>query len=70
MIVTVCKECNERYVGCHGKREDGSWRCQRWGEAQEEKAEERRRTQGEKIQKALMERYARENRFRVMKRKK
>lgn len=70
MIVTVCKECNERYVGCHGKREDGSWRCQRWGEAQEEKAEERLRTKDEKIKKALMERYTRENRFRVMKRKK
>lgn len=54
-------------MGCHGKREDGSWRCQRWGEAQEKKAKELRRTERTRMQTAVMERYTRENRYRFAK---
>lgn len=50
-----------------GRREDGSWRCQRWGEAQEKKAEELRRTERDRMQTAVMERYTRENRYRFTK---
>lgn len=54
-------------MGCHGKQEDGSWRCPRWGEAQEKKAEELRRTERDRMQTAVMERYTRENRYRFTK---
>lgn len=72
MTGSVCKGCKERFVGCHGKREDGSWRCPRWrcprwGEAQEKKDEELRRTERDRMQTAVMERYTRENRYRFTK---
>lgn len=67
MAESVCKGCGERFVGCHGKREDGSWRCPRWGEAQERKAEELRRTERTRMQTAVMERYTRESRNRFTK---
>lgn len=38
----VCKGCQERYIGCHGKNEDGGWKCKRWGEEQERKASQQR----------------------------
>lgn len=31
-----CLNCEERRVGCHGKNEDGQWRCEAWGRHQEE----------------------------------
>ena len=31
----VCKDCGKRFLGCHGKYPDGTWRCPDWGEAQE-----------------------------------
>ena len=67
MTGSVCKGCQERFVGCHGKREDGSWCCPLWGEAQEKKAEELRRTERDRMQTAVMERYTRENRYRFTK---
>lgn len=67
MTGSVCKGCKERFVGCHGKREDGSWCCPRRGEAQEKKAEELRRTERDRMQTAVMERYTRENRYRFTK---
>lgn len=33
-----CKEClgcRRRFIGCHGRNKDGSWRCGDWGKAQE-----------------------------------
>lgn len=31
----VCKDCGKRFLGCHGKHPDGTWRCPDWGETQE-----------------------------------
>lgn len=47
-----CLRCAERYIGCHGKNEDGSYRCGRYAAAEAAKAEERaeldaRRRKGE-----------------------
>lgn len=30
-----CLNCEERYIGCHGKNEDGTWRCKEYGKAYE-----------------------------------
>lgn len=31
-----CHKCTDkRFVGCHGKNEDGTWRCKEYGEAYE-----------------------------------
>lgn len=47
-----CLHCAERCIGCHGKNEDGSYRCGRYAAAEAAKAEERaeldaRRRKGE-----------------------
>lgn len=40
----ACKGCTMRTVGCHGKNQDGTWKCRYWGEEQEAKAAERQET--------------------------
>ena len=40
----ACKGCTMRAVGCHGKNQDGTWKCRYWGEEQEAKAAERQET--------------------------
>ena len=30
-----CKGCKTRYLGCHGKDEEGNWRCKEWAKQQE-----------------------------------
>lgn len=30
-----CYGCQRRFLGCHGKNKDGSWRCETWGRSQE-----------------------------------
>ena len=31
-----CHKCTDkRFIGCHGKNEDGTWRCKEYGEAYE-----------------------------------
>lgn len=30
-----CRGCESRFIGCHGRNADGSWRCEAWGKAQE-----------------------------------
>ena len=37
----VCLGCEKRHVGCHGKDEQGRWRCPDW--AREQAANEARR---------------------------
>ena len=35
-----CRDCSRRAIGCHGKNEDGTWRCEdhrKWQAAQAEK---------------------------------
>jgi len=36
-----CYKCQERTTICHGKNEDGTYRCKRWKEEQEEKNKKR-----------------------------
>lgn len=31
-----CLDCPDRNAGCHGKAEDGAWRCSRWAAYQAE----------------------------------
>lgn len=38
-----CLNCAERYIGCHGRNEDGSYRCGKNAVAEEAKAEEQAR---------------------------
>ena len=43
--VPPCKDCAARYVGCHGRREDGRPRCEAYGEYEATKAAEDARRQ-------------------------
>ena len=36
-----CLNCAERYIGCHGRNEDGSYRCGKYAEVEAARAEER-----------------------------
>lgn len=36
-----CLHCTERYVGCHGRNDDGSYRCGKYAEVEAARAEER-----------------------------
>lgn len=36
-----CLNCAERYIGCHGRNEDGSYRCGKYAEVEATRAEER-----------------------------
>lgn len=38
-----CLGCEERYLGCHAQREDGSYLCERFGAWQRQKQELDRR---------------------------
>ena len=38
-----CLHCAERCIGCHGKNEDGSYRCGRFAAAEAARAEEQAR---------------------------
>lgn len=64
-----CKDCRERYVGCHGKMKDGTWRCEAWGRWQEEQAVDRERSAAERFQRQVQRDYICESkeRFRRMK---
>ena len=35
--MACCHGCRTRVLGCHGKNEDGSWKCEDWGKEQEAK---------------------------------
>lgn len=41
MKKNVCWGCTERKIGCHGKDEEGNWRCRDWGKEQDGKEAER-----------------------------
>lgn len=36
-----CLNCAERYIGCRGRNEDGSYRCGKYAEVEAARAEER-----------------------------
>lgn len=33
--MACCWGCRKRSIGCHGKNEDGTWKCKDWGKEQE-----------------------------------
>ena len=64
-----CKDCRERYIGCHGRKPDGTWRCEAWGRWQEEQTVDRERSAGERFRAEIRRDYISESkeRFRRMK---
>ena len=56
-----CHKCTDkRFIGCHGKNEDGTWRCKEYGEAYEKADADYRAYQNSA--EAIMERYDRDGR--------
>ena len=45
----VCFGCEERRVGCHGKKEDGTWICEKWGKEQKTQEETKRHVKEQNI---------------------
>lgn len=56
-----CKDCGSRYIGCHGKNPDGTWRCPAWGEEQERRQAEWEKTLSARVKDCVGGGYAREN---------
>ena len=69
MNLGPCKDCRARYVGCHGRKPDGTWRCEAWGRWQEEQAQRQIGSAGELFEKRIQRDYICESkeRFRKMK---
>lgn len=62
-----CHKCTDkRFIGCHGKHSDGTWRCKEYGEAYE-KADADYNAYQESAQ-AIVDRYEKDNRNRVYER--
>lgn len=40
-----CRGCGKRFVGCHGKKDDGTYRCAEYGAFREKVEESRKRAQ-------------------------
>ena len=57
MMNECCLGCTKRFVGCHGKNEDGSWRCEDWRKEQEAKEAEYERTRSARLESAVVRRY-------------
>lgn len=56
-----CHKCTDkRFIGCHGKHSDGTWRCKEYGEAYEKAEADYRAYQNSA--EAIMERYDRDGR--------
>ena len=63
-----CHKCTDkRFIGCHGKNEDGTWRCKEYGEAYEKADADYRAYQNSA--EASMERYDRDSREKSQARK-
>lgn len=62
-----CHKCTDkRFIGCHGKHSDGTWRCKEYGEAYE-KADADYNAYQESAQ-VIVDRYEKDNRNRVYER--
>ena len=57
-----CLNCPDRNAGCHGKTEDGTWRCGRWAVFRAKAAEDFKRVE-------VAMGYKRESRLRNAKRR-
>lgn len=57
----ACKGCTMRDVGCHGKNQDGTWKCRYWGEEQEAKAAERQETAHDRMAASVRGQYIQES---------
>lgn len=56
-----CHKCTDkRFIGCHGKHSDGTWRCKEYGEAYEKADADYRAYQNSA--EAIMGRYDRDGR--------
>ena len=56
-----CHKCTDkRFIGCHGKHSDGTWRCKKYGEAYEKADADYRAYQNSA--EAIMGRYDRDGR--------
>lgn len=64
-----CADCEKRYIGCHGKDEDGNWRCPHWAQEQAEKLERREKTRQDRLTHAVCASYAAESRARYERKK-
>lgn len=64
-----CRDCRERFMGCHGRTADGTWRCEAWGRWQAERAGELERTAGARLESRIQRGYLRESRERLRKMK-
>ena len=59
-----CLHCtDERFIGCHGKNEDGTWRCAKYGAAKDAADAEYRAYQNSA--EAIMDRYVKGEREKV-----
>ena len=59
-----CLNCTDkRFIGCHGKNEDGTWRCKDYGEAYEKADADYKAYQNS--QEAIMDRYVKGEREKV-----
>ena len=64
-----CLDCTDRHAGCHGKTEDGAWRCRRWAayQAEQEPFRAKAAEDFKRVEVALG--YTRESRLRDKKRR-
>lgn len=68
-IKEPCLNCPDRNAGCHGKTQDGAWRCGRWAayQAEQEAFRAKAAEDFERVEVAMG--YKRESRLRNAKRR-
>lgn len=59
--MSVCADCAARFVGCHGKNPDGTWRCAAWGEEQTRRTARRDESRGQWLKAAVGRSYTNES---------
>ena len=64
-----CLDCPDRNAGCHGKAEDGAWRCSRWAAYQVEQEAFRAKAAEDLKRVEVAMGYKRESRLRNAKRR-
>ena len=59
-----CNGCPDRRVGCHGKNEDGTWKCRIWAKIQEKKEPGEKQRKDDQAYSAYMAEYTRRQEMR------
>lgn len=67
--IDPCFGCEERFVGCHGKNEEGNWHCLRWAKVQEKKQASLEETAARREAAKVNRDYKSESRTRMLRRK-